>query len=327
MRKVALIGAGGIGSVHAGCYPDIANAELVAVLDIRPDAASQLAEMHGVPAYSDAQTMFAEVEFDTVDICTPTPTHIEYIKMAAAAGKSICCEKPFCLTAEQCREAISVCNKANVTLFVGHVLRWFPEFRRAKELIAGGSIGEAAVVRTSRASGHPKGANDWFCDYEQSGGVVLDLGIHDLDWLLWTFGPAERVYARGLGTSEQGKSDYALATIRFKKGVIAHVESSWAAPTGFTVKFEVAGDKGLIEFVDKDVITYAEAHWKADQTDVTSNESSPVKESPYLLELRSFYNALESGTPVEVTPKEAMSAVALALAINESIRTGLPVKP
>jgi predicted dehydrogenase len=327
MRKVALIGAGGMGSVHASCYPDIGNAQLVAVMDVRPEVASAAAEKYGAQAYSDAEKLFSEADFDTVDICTPTPSHIEYIRMAAAAGKAICCEKPFCRTIEECREAISICNKANVPLFVAHVLRWFPEFRRAKELVASGSVGEAAVIRTSRVSGHPGGWNDWFRDYSQSGGVVLDLSIHDLDWLLWTFGPVNHVFARGLGASREGVSDYALVTIRFKNGAIAHVEGSWAAPTGFAVSFEIAGDKGLLEFSDKRVTTYGEAHWNADQSGVTESVSSPVKENPYLLELRSFYDCLETGTPFAVTPKEAMNAVALALAANESIKTGQPVKP
>lgn len=326
MRKVALIGAGGMGSTHAGCYPRIENAELVAVMDVRPEIAAAVAEQYGAQAFTDAEKMFAEAKFDTIDICTPTPSHIDYIRMGAAAGKAICCEKPFCRTAEECKEAISICNKANVTLFVAQVLRWFPEFKRAKELIDSGAIGEASVVRTTRASGHPGGWNDWFRDYSQSGGVVFDLSIHDFDWLLWTFGPAERVYARGLGTTYEGKSDYALTTVRFKKGVIAHVESSWANPTAFKVHFEVAGDKGLFDYTNDDVNTLFTAYWKPDQTDARSSASSPMVDNPYLLELQHFYDCLESGTTPAVTPKSAMQAVVLCLAVIESIKTGKPVK-
>jgi UDP-N-acetylglucosamine 3-dehydrogenase len=316
-----------MGGVHASCYPDIENATLTAVMDVRPEVASQMAEKYGATAFSDASKLFAEGDFDTIDICVPTPFHIDYIRLAAAAGKQICCEKPFCRTAEQCREAISLCNKANVSLFVAHVLRWFPEFRRAKEVISSGAIGEVSVVRTTRASGHPGGWNDWFRNYEMSGGVTFDLTIHDFDWLLWTFGPVDRVFARGLGTTLEGKTDYALIVIRFKKGVIAHIESSWADPTGFKVEVEIAGDKGLIEFSNALPATYSEGHWNADQSGASQSASSPTAQSPYLLELRHFYNCLESGTTFEVTPKEAMSAVALGLAVNESIKTGLPVKP
>jgi predicted dehydrogenase len=327
MQRVALIGAGGMGGVHAGAYSKMKNAGLVAVMDIRPEAASAMAEKYGAQAFTDAEAMFREVEFDVVDVCTPTPWHVDYIKMAAAAGKHVSSEKPFGRTLEQCREAAEACENAGVTLFVAHVVRWFPEFRKAAELVRSGAVGSPAVVRTSRGGGFPYAWNNWFANYDWSGGVTLDLSIHDYDWLLWTFGPAERVYAKGLTFSGLKEKDYALVTIRFKSGVIAHVEGSWATPDAFRVSFEIAGDDGLIDFSSENSTPMMMSRWAAeDSAQGVAVPSSPTLESPYYLELQHFIDCVESGRKPDVTPAEATAAVAVALGAMESMKTGKPVR-
>lgn len=328
MRRVAIIGAGGMAGSHAACYAKIENAELVAVMDVVPDAAQSLAEKYGVPAFTDAAEMFDKVEFDVVDVCTPTPFHTPYIKMAAAAGKDVCSEKPLGRTMEQCWESIGACKKAGVRLFVAQVLRWFPEFRRANELIKSGAVGKPTVVRTTRGGGFPKPPSNWFADFDQSGGVVLDLLIHDIDWVLWTFGPAERVYASGLTFAGVEDKDYALLNIRFKSGMIAHIEGSWATPDAFRVAFEVAGDEGFIEYSNEKSSPLIFSRWAPD--DLSGRvpvpvPSSPMSVSPYYLELKHFIDCLETGCELDVKPEEAAAAVQLALAAVESIKTGQPV--
>jgi len=328
MRRVAIIGAGGMAGSHAACYAKIENAEIVAVMDVVPNAAQALAEKYDVPAFTDAAEMFEKVEFDVVDVCTPTPFHTPYIKMAAAAGKDICSEKPLGRTMEQCWESIEACKKAGVRLFVAQVLRWFPEFRRANELVRSGAVGKPAVVRTTRGGGFPKPPSNWFADFEQSGGVVLDLLIHDIDWVLWTFGPAERVYASGLTFAGVEDRDYALLNIRFKSGMIAHIEGSWATPDAFRVAFEVAGDEGFIEYSNEKSSPLIFSSWASDDLPgrvPVPVPSSPMSVSPYYLELKHFIDCLEMGCEPDVKPEEAAAAVQLALAAVESIRTGQPV--
>lgn len=117
---------------------------------------------------------------------------------------------------------MDVCERQQVKLYVGQVLRFFPEYSQAKQVIERGDIGKAAVVRTSRVSGFPRGWNDWYADVQKSGGVAVYLGIHDFDFLRWCFGEVERVFAKGLSGKELPKKDYALVT------VIAHIEGSWS---------------------------------------------------------------------------------------------------
>jgi predicted dehydrogenase len=323
MQKVAVIGGGTMGRTHAGAYAKMPNAELVAICDIAPEAAEALAGKHSVPAFSSLDKALAEVEIDVVDVCTPTSTHLEWIKAAAAKGKNICSEKPLGRTTGQAMEAVRVCEEAGVTLFIAHVVRWFPEFRKLHDLIAAGTVGDVAIVRTSRAGTFPGG---WFADAKMSGGVVLDLTIHDFDWLQWCFGKVRRVYARGLYESHVNGADYALVTLRFECGVIAHVESCWARPSGFETSVEVAGSKGLLSFSSKDS-TPLTVELKAKvgaETGVIVPES-PTSVDPYYLELEHFITCLEEGRTPDVTPQDGLNAVRVGEAALRSITTGQPV--
>jgi predicted dehydrogenase len=141
------------------------------------------------------------------------------------------------------------------------------------------------------------------------------------------FGPAERVFAKGLYFSGIPDKDYALITIRFKSGVIAHVEGSWATPGGFRVMLEIAGDKGLISFDNQEAVPLVIGKFASEAAaGGVPVPSSPTHVSPYYLELQHFIDCIEEGRKPDVKPEEAMAAVALCNAAIESIRTGKPVE-
>lgn len=315
-----------MGRTHAEAYAALPNAELVAVCDARRESALELASSHGAQACADLAEALERFEIDVVDICTPTPTHLDYIKTAAAAGKSVCCEKPLARTIGHAQEAIRVCREAGVTLFVAHVLRWFPEFRKLRDLVAEGAVGEPVIARTSRGAPYPRGVGDWFADVKQSGGVVLDMVIHDFDWLRWLFGKVKRVYARGLYESGIPHIDYALITLRFESGVIAHVEANWARPSGFLATAEVAGTEGLVSFSSAESVPLVIERRAADgeRAGVTVPES-PTSVSPYHAELEHFIECLETGRETDVRPEDGLEAVRIGEAALRSIGTGQPV--
>lgn len=323
MQKVAIIGAGTMGSTHAAAYVKMPDAELAAVCDERTEAADAAAAAHSCAAYYKVETLLAEAEVDVVDICTPTPSHLDLIKKVAAAGRNIICEKPLARTTGQAMEAVRVCREAGVKLYVAHVLRWFPEFRKLHELVRSGAVGEVAMVRTARCGGSPPG---WFADPKLSGGVILDLIIHDFDWLRWTFGPAQRVYAVGLSDTAKTGKDHALVTIRFESGVIAHVEGSWSRPSGFETSVEIAGSAGLLSFSSTDSAPLRMQIKSADgaHTGVTVPES-PTDVDPYYRELEHFIECLEDGVEAEVTAEDGMEAVRIAEGAIRSITTDRPV--
>src|ERR1035437_7343985 len=150
MQKVAVVGVGGMGGVHCGAYARLPDAELVAVCDSDIEKAEEIAGKYSIQAFSSLEALLREVEVDVVDICTPTPMHVEYISAAAAAGKHVCVEKPLARTVGHAHEAVRVCEEAGVRLFVAHCLRWSPEFRKPPAVVVGGGVGSPVVVRPSQ---------------------------------------------------------------------------------------------------------------------------------------------------------------------------------
>lgn len=326
--RVALVGGGNMGSVHARHWQTMPDADLVAVLDPLRDKI----KIDGKPHYKDWATMLAEVKPDIIDICTPTSHHREYVEMAAAAGRAIFCEKPLSRTLADCDAIVETVEKSGVPFMSGHVLRWFPEFAAGKRLLDSGAVGTPATVRTARMAGFPGlgRPNNWYGDYSQSGGVILDLILHDFDWLRWCFGDVERVYAKGLETSEtyRGRLDYALVTLRFKSGVVGHVTGSWAHPTPFRTTYEIAGYAGIIDHDSARSVPLSIAQ-RAESTEGGGGGKVAVPRSPmapsddpYRGELSAFVRALRAGEAPPVTVHDARAAVRIALAAVESVETG-----
>jgi len=331
--RVALVGAGGMAGMHAGCYAGIPNADLVGVMDVRPEAAQALAGKHGAQPYSDFDRMLTETRPDVVDVCCPTPWHVDYVCAAAErAGelglRGISTEKPMALAQDDCERMIAAADRADIPLFVAHVVRFFPEFLAAKRAVEAGEVGQPAAIRTRRGGPMPRGWEDWYGKPEMSGGCILDLIIHDFDWLRWTFGEVERVTACGLSGRQLPGFDYALVTLRFASGAIGHVEGTWADPGGFKVSIEIAGDAGLLEYNANQPsgTPFRMALYGGDgpRANVVVPES-PMDYNPYQAELQHFIDSLEQGVRPSISPQDGLEAVRIGLAAIESIETGQPV--
>ncbi len=321
MLKVAICGAGGLGSSHADNFQQIQGTEVALVYDVIEQAAAELAEGVGATATTEEADLYAD-DIDIVCVTTPTPFHAQYAVAAAEAGKHILCEKPLARTVEQGLEVLEAVEKAGVKMIVGHVVRFFPEYARARELVNSGAVGEVGMVRTTRINTLPGGAGGWFADYEMSGGVTLDMVIHDFDWLLWTFGPAERVYAVG-APDRMPLLDYSLTTIRFKSGAIAHAEGSWADLGVFRTEFEIAASGGLIKHDSTEMATLTiQTRGAQEGLAAVQVPESPAPKSPYLLEDEHFVECILEGKQPDITPQEAQAALELALAACESIEGG-----
>ena len=330
MMRVALVGAGSMAGVHANAYSKIEGMELAGVYDIRPEVADTLAKKYNAQAFADFEIMLTEIRPDIVDVCCPTPWHRELVCRAAEKSaefgiNGIIVEKPMGRTLEDCDAMTAACELASVPLFVAHVLRFFPEFVQAHNALVKNAVGKPAAIRTRRGGGMPRAWNDWYANFEWSGGCILDLIIHDFDWLRWTFGEVDRVYAKNLGAKNLPASDYALVTLHFRSGAIAHVEGTWSDPAGFKVAFEIAGDAGLLEYNFNQLSTppFRQALLQSDQEKpkVVLPES-PTLTDPYFLELAHFVACLETGTAPLISPQDGRAAVQIALAAIESAETG-----
>jgi predicted dehydrogenase len=302
-------------------------------MDIREEAANALAGKHGARAFTDFDTMLSETNPDIVDVCCPTPWHVDYVCRAAERGaelglRGISVEKPMGRSLEQCDRMIAASEAAGLPLFVAHVVRFFPEFALAKGQVDSGAVGKPAAIRTRRGGAMPRAWNDWYAQPELSGGCILDLIIHDFDWLRWTFGEVERVFAKGLVKTQLPAFDYALVTLRFESGAIAHVEGTWADPGGFKVTLEIAGDEGLLEY-NFNQPTGAPFKAALNVEDgpraAVAIPESPTNANPYQLELAHFLDSVEAGVTPSITPQDGRASVQIALAALESIETGQAV--
>ncbi|MEK7794251.1 MAG: Gfo/Idh/MocA family oxidoreductase [Candidatus Hydrogenedentota bacterium] len=322
--NAGLIGCGLMGALHA----EMAHAcgiKVVACADASLSAARDLALRIGAKAYNDADAILDRRDVEIIIIATPTPTHLELVQAAASAGKHIFCEKPLARTTADAREAVQAAKRAGVKLFVGHVVRYFHEFEAIRAQIESDKIGKPGFVKTFRGGALPGGAGKWFQDFEKSGGAVFDMLIHDFDWIRYVFGPVRRVFCQSLMKTEPVVLDYALVTLRLKSGVIAQVVGSWAHPSGFRVRAEVCGSGGMIQYDSAQTPISIAPRAGAKGATGTIVPSSPIAESPYLLEWRDFAGWLADGKAPRLRPEDAVEAVRIAEAALTSNKTGQPV--
>jgi predicted dehydrogenase len=269
-------------------------------------------------------------DVDIVDICSPTHLHHEMALKAAAAGKHVVCEKPLARTTQQAQEIVAACQKAGVQLLVAHVVRFFPEYALARSAVVEGQIGKPGVLRLHRGSYRPKKpAGNWFLDEDKSGGILMDLMIHDYDYACWVAGDVESVSARRVTEAHpDAPVDYGLVILSHRSGALSHISGAWAyPPPTFRTKLEIAGDRGLIEFDSDGTAPIQNLIIKAnDGAPDVGLPSSPVSESPYTIQIKEFYSALTEGTTPRVSATDGLLAVQIAEAAIQSARSGQPVK-
>jgi len=326
--RMAVIGTGGMGGYHARGFRDDPNVDLRWTVDIDFARAEQLAAETGARATADMNEALADPEVDAVLVALPTSLHRMATEAAANAGKHVFCEKPIARTAEDGRAMVAACEAAGVTLMIGHVVRFFPEWARAKEIIERGEIGQVGMIRARRTNPPVQERSPWFADVEKNGGVVLDLMVHELDTLCWIFGDVERLFAHGLTyTPAQPKRDYAIASLKFRSGEIAHVEASWAHSNHRT-SFEISGTTGLIDF-DSERAASLTIERNVALTDTLDRPARvftrPAATVPHRRELEHFVHCLQTGEPVLINGHDGVRAITLANAVLNSMRTGKPV--
>jgi predicted dehydrogenase len=320
MVRIGMVGSGFMAETHLAAYRSIDGADVVAVA--APNTAEEFVAEAGLSAetYGSAEELMDEADVDALDVCSPTPTHRPVVTAAAERGIDAFCEKPIAGNLEDAQVIADVAENAGITLMVGHVLRFFPQYERARDVVEDGGIGDPGVARARRLSPFPSwGHDDWYADRGSSGGVLVDLAIHDLDYVRWVFGEVDRVFAR---RSVWEEGEHGHVTLRFENGAAAYVDASWGLPPGqeLTQSFELAGSDGLVEFDGDDAaLTFR----TAEETQVTN----PVAKDGYRRQLEAFVESVETRSEPSVTAEDAIAALRLSLAANRSAETGRPVAP
>ncbi|WP_031470261.1 Gfo/Idh/MocA family oxidoreductase [Sciscionella sediminilitoris] len=326
--RIGLAGLGRMGRIHAtNLGSRCARAELAAVFDVDSAAADRIAEEHGVTGVDSFERLLA-ADIDAVAITTPTGTHADLAVAAARAGKHVFCEKPISLDREAALRAIAAVEAEGVAFQIGFHRRFDPDWVAATERIHAGELGEIALLRTSlRDMAAPKAEF-----LAGSGGLFLDVTIHDLDTARWMAGEITEVSAHGAVVSDPGFTaigdvDTAVVVLRFANGALGVIDNSRAAGYGYECSTEVLGSLATVR-IDHPQSRHYE--WRTPGQAATPLVRDFEQRYPfaYAAELDAFADAVRTGTPVRASGSDALAAFDLATAADRSWREerAIPVR-
>jgi scyllo-inositol 2-dehydrogenase (NAD+) len=328
--KIGVIGLGRMGLLYTRMLAtQITGARLHAVAEVEGRARSQVADDLAIShVVADPYELITLPELDAVVIATPTSTHHDLVIAAAQAGKAIFCEKPLALTLEENRSALEAVARAQVPLQIGFMRRFDAAYQKAKALIDSGQIGYPVTFKSLGRD--PFCPQPEFAHPAKSGGLILDMAIHDFDLARWLMGSeVERVTAEGTTLvckvlESVGDIDNAVINLRFASGAIGNVEVSRNAFYGYDIRTEVLGSEGSVmigahQHTPVLLLTRAGA-----QHDITPYLMERFGDA-YRTQLQHFIDCVASGRPPLVSGTDALAAYEIGLAATRSYQTGQPV--
>ncbi len=319
MIKLALIGCGNLGRIHAGCIAQIDGARMAAFADARKDAAEKLRQdFQGDYATDDADRIFNDESIEAVYVCTQHDSHADLCIRAAKAGKHILVEKPLALNLSDCEAIASAVSEAGVRLMPAFKMRYYPLIRKAREFLPQPQVMAAQVM-------DQRWPDDlWAQDPVKGGANVHAQGCHTTDILRFLSGSEpETLWATGGAMTHPGHPcpDQCVASIKFKSNTVASWVQGDAGEGTFTSKFfvQLFGDNRSVQIYDrfkKATFTEGNTTWTEERED----------EGGFLLENREFVAALREGRPPEIGVNDGIQATRMVLAADSAIRTGLVQK-
>lgn len=332
MINIGLIGIGGMGRMHFGCYGNNPDARLHAICDVDEarlrgdwssislnldDTKSELVDLSGIKTYSDFEAILSDPEIDMIDICLPTPLHAQVTIAALRAGKHVLCEKPMAMNEDECAEMEAVARETGKQLFIGHCLRYWPEYVVTDGIIRGGEFGRVLSASFHRSSALPiASSNNWLATGSQSGGAVLDMHIHDVDTALWWFGEPDEMHTDGLMQHNLPLS--ADSIWRYNDGPLVTLHGSWDPHGGpFRMAFRVTMERASVLY---DSATSSFQLLQLTPQGEYSRDLTAPDELAYQKEIDDFVACLNEGRTVSrVTPASSRLAVAVTRREMEQI--------
>ncbi len=329
MAKVGIgvIGLGRMGRVYAfHTARQIEGATLVAVADLSQAARADFAaQVPDVQVYSDYHDLLSNPRIQGVIVASPTSTHRDVVIAAAQAGKAIFCEKPLALTLAETDEIAAAVQKAGVPLQVGFMRRFDAAYAAAKEKIEAGLIGQPVTIRSIGRDPHRTSLE--FADPKVSGGLIVDMAIHDFDSLRWLMGDeVQRVYTEAASLVypellDVGDVDNAMINVRFERGALGNVEVSRTAIYGYDIRCTVVGAKGTIEIGylrHTPILVLNEAGVTHDVVPHFPERFGKA----YTTQIEHFVTSLRNEQPPLVTLADARAALQISLAATLSQHEG-----
>jgi len=263
MPKVGIVGFGFMGQMHYKCWRTLEGAEVVAVCDVNPNIeedtkravgnvgdTEEAVDFSSLRLYTDFEEMLKNAELDAVSITLPTSLHADFSIKALAAGVNVFCEKPMALNVEDCERMIAEAKRSGKVLQIGHCVRFWPEYAKAKQIVDSGEYGRVIAATFQRLGAAPTWSKDnWFMDEKRSGGVALDLHIHDTDFVQYLFGVPRAVCSFGAKGPGSGLV-HIVTQYLYDDDKVVTAEGGWAMmPTfGFEMSFNIVLDKATIVY-------------------------------------------------------------------------------
>lgn len=315
---VGVIGVGSMGKNHVRVYSEIA--ELVGVTDVMQESSDSVARKFGVRSYETPQALLKDV--DAVSICTPTSEHLKVARLAIEQGVHLLVEKPFTGRSTDAMALVEMADRAKVTLASGFIERCNPIVGHLRNLVASGRFGDVISVASRRVSSFPARIRDV--------GVVMDLGIHDVDVLRFVKGSEVRsVYALGGSYNAKGCEDFANLLLEFEDGGLGFIEVNWLTPMKVR-KLSLTCSQAFVQadYIDQSMEISSSSIKDLDPgnlfnlpLDLDVHHISVRKEEPLKVELESFLNAAKQGKEAPISGRDAVSNLKVCEAALRSIKS------
>ena len=326
--NIAVIGTGRIGSVHTrDLVRSIHEANVVAICDIRLEVAQAVADELGIErVVKDYHEVLEDKNIEAVLIATNTDTHAFIVKDAANAGKQIFCEKPLALDLESSDEVLDTIEKTKVKLQVGFNRRFDRSFRRVREIVTSGDIGHPCILRITNRDPEPPSL-----EYARSsGGMFLDMSIHDFDMARFQIGEIEEVYAIGNVLvapylKEIGDVDTNIITLRFANGAVGTIDNSRQCVYGYDQRLEVFCSNGTAMAGNEYENTVVKGNGDGYHSAKLPYFFIQRYADGYINEVRQFIQCVRDDKPVSPTGQDSRMAVLLGMATWESFRQNRPI--
>lgn len=333
MLKVGIIGMGFMGQMHFRCWQAVPGVQVAAICDIDPakltaqsGTAGNISGTEGaldfssVERFTDAGVMLEKMQLDAVSITLPTYLHAGYTVAALEAGVNVLCEKPMALDPDECGRMALAAWESGKKLQIGHCIRFWPVYAHARKLINGGAYGRVLAATFQRLSATPTWSwQNWLMDGSKSGGAIMDMHIHDADFIQYVFGLPEGVYARAV-RGPSGEFDHVVTSYLYGDGKVVTAEGGWAmAPGfGFQMSFHIA--------LEQATLMYDSSRGPDLKVCPKDGEAFAAAVEPgdgYSEEIRHFAGLLQGRpVPVVITPEESAASVRLVLAEKLSAENG-----
>lgn len=333
MLRVGILGFGFMGRMHYRCWKELRDVQVAAVCDADPNALDNAAktrgniagaegdvDMAGVRFYTELGQMIRQEALDAVSITVPTHLHPEATIAALASGVHVLCEKPMALNAAEATRMIEAARRSQKLLQIGHCIRFWPEYAKAKEIVDSGAYGRviAATFQRLAATGVRK-AGTWFTDEQRSGGMPLDLHIHDTDFIHYLFGMPRAVCSSG-ATDGGGSLNHIVTSYSYDDGKLVVAEGGWAMmpPYGFAMRFHIALERATLDF---DFLRSPKLRLCPAEGEVIVPECESG--DGYSCQIAHFARRLR-GEPVAevITPEQARDSLRIVEAERQSARSG-----